>query len=52
MATLSGPETFHVDHCHTSNKVRGLLCGGCNVGIGMFREDKAIFLAALAYLEG
>ena len=30
---------FHVDHCHRTGKVRALLCGRCNVAIGMAGED-------------
>src|SRR6202790_714336 len=30
----------HVDHCHKTNKVRGLLCNGCNTAIGMLRLDE------------
>ena len=41
----------HVDHCHSTNKVRGLLCGTCNTGIGHLRESKAIMLSAISYLE-
>ena len=28
----------HVDHCHTTGKVRGLLCHGCNISLGMLKE--------------
>lgn len=43
--------TPHVDHCHASNKVRGLLCGPCNQAIGLLREDPKLFNAAVRYLE-
>ena len=41
-----------VDHCHTTGKVRGLLCHGCNRGIGLLKESKQNFLAAIEYLYG
>lgn len=42
---------FCVDHCHTTGKVRGLLCVNCNVGIGSLKESPEIFSAALNYLN-
>ena len=49
------PETergLHVDHCHDTGRVRGLLCHGCNTGIGALRESPEIFTKALSYLKG
>ena len=48
------PETtrgLHIDHCHKTGVVRGLLCGGCNTGIGSLKEDPNIFLKAIEYLR-
>lgn len=42
---------FVVDHCHSSDKVRALLCGKCNCAIGLLNEDPALFDAAKQYLE-
>lgn len=40
-----------VDHCHNSTKVRALLCDSCNKGLGQFKDNKMLLLAAVAYLE-
>ena len=40
-----------VDHCHDSNKIRGLLCTGCNTGLGKFRDDRVRLQAAIDYLD-
>ncbi len=41
---------LHVDHCHKTNKVRGLLCHGCNTGIGALKENVNVLLQAINYL--
>jgi hypothetical protein len=46
-----GYARLSVDHCHTTGKVRGLLCTNCNAAIGMFREDPGRLRAAIRYLE-
>ncbi len=42
---------WHTDHCHVTGKIRGILCGWCNTGIGKLQESPTIFRKALEYLE-
>jgi hypothetical protein len=44
-------ETLCVDHCHKTEKIRGLLCRQCNRAIGLFGEDVEKLLAAVRYLN-
>lgn len=41
----------HVDHCHKTKIIRGILCAKCNRGLGEFRDNPAILRKAIAYLE-
>ena len=40
----------HIDHCHKSGKVRGLLCGGCNHAIGFLFDSPDRANAVAKYL--
>jgi len=42
---------WHVDHNHTTGKVRGILCQQCNQAIGLFKDNIFIIEKAAEYLE-
>lgn len=46
-----GKNALHADHCHTANRVRELLCHGCNTGLGNFKDDPTLLRAAADYIE-
>lgn len=41
----------HVDHNHNTGKVRAILCGRCNNGLGDFRERPDLLMEAAVYLK-
>lgn len=41
----------HIDHDHTTGKIRSVLCSTCNQGLGMFRDDIDIMTRAIKYLK-
>lgn len=46
-----GAGQFHVDHCHDTQKLRGLLCARCNTLLGYAKDNPNVLRAAAAYLE-
>jgi hypothetical protein len=39
-----------VDHCHSTNSVRGILCNSCNVALGLINDDLGWLNKAKKYL--
>lgn len=44
-------KAFHVDHCHKTKKVRGILCHHCNLMLGNAKDDITRLEAAIVYLK-
>lgn len=41
---------LHVDHCHETQAIRGLLCTNCNTILGKCYDDVSILMNAIKYL--
>jgi hypothetical protein len=39
------------DHDHLTNMIRGILCQGCNCGLGQFKDSVKLLQLAVGYLE-
>lgn len=44
-------KTWHIDHCHRTNIVRGILCQLCNVSLGAAREDVRVLRGMIRYIK-
>lgn len=48
--TDPGKSDWRIDHCHTTKKVRGLLCHNCNVSLGLMGDNIPNIQSMLEYL--
>lgn len=48
---LPGSRKLAVDHCHATGKIRDLLCGLCNTGLGAFKDNPELLKKAAEYLK-
>jgi hypothetical protein len=40
-----------IDHCHTTEKIRGVLCNNCNTALGLVGDNVQILSKLIQYLE-
>ena len=43
--------SLHLDHCHDTGAIRGILCLSCNQGLGKVHDDPDLLEAAARYLR-
>lgn len=49
--TCERPGELHVDHCHASGRVRGVLCFNCNAALGNVGDSTERLRALISYME-
>ena len=42
---------WHVDHCHITKKIRGILCHNCNTALGRVKDSPEVLRNLVRYLE-
>ena len=40
-----------IDHCHTTNKIRGVLCNNCNTALGLVGDNITTLQKMIGYLS-
>jgi hypothetical protein len=48
--SISNNKNKCIDHCHSTGKVRGILCTQCNSGLGMFKDNEEFLSNAIKWL--
>lgn len=51
MGYTKGNVSLHIDHDHSTGKIRGVLCEKCNKGIGLFNDSADLLKSAIKYLK-
>ena len=49
--TTGTTRNWHIDHCHLTGVLRGLLCHHCNLMLGNAKDNPSTLRAAIEYLE-
>lgn len=47
----AGRTKFYIDHCHSTGKIRGLLCHNCNLALGHVKDNKEKLKGLIEYLD-
>jgi hypothetical protein len=50
-STFKNIRNAHVDHCHETDQLRGILCNNCNTGLGKFKDSIYLLEKAINYLK-
>lgn len=48
---LTDPKLTHLDHDHTTKKIRAFLCHSCNLGLGFFNDSTDLLNKAIGYIK-
>ena len=50
VSNATGRDVLRIDHCHTTGKVRSLLCDSCNVSLGHMKENVVALKSMIEYI--